>query len=406
MRSLSKWIVATAVLCSLSVVLLQSQMPEPHLNTIKTRFAGSGTTISAVSQSSPINPPGPPLPTTTTSLILDDFEDEAIRVVQPFEPEIKYQKLWNSSSRPLSFSGFTTADKHDGDQSLMNDYAAPAAGGNWQYHFYPYTVRLPDWADGWQYAKKFIKSGVWTENTYNPMRFWIKLPPRIAYADGGNLNFEIGTFVRGSTSPLTAHESDNRHYYHRYNLASTGRWEQMLVDMHPSAQRQGGHECSEPSGRGECGPLYHPTDEPAFNYFDLITGFYFDFPYVTGNGFKGTFLMDSVEFYVEPQQENDEQIYSVHSVYIPETREVRVGWSHKKGETVAHEVRYAWTDIHASGWAAATGAPGGRVRNVDGGGYNAMRWKGVLPVEGQALVYIAIKPVGATLFTQISVPLQ
>lgn len=68
-------------------------------------------------------------------------------------------------------------------------------------------------------------------------------------------------------------------------------------------------------------------------------------------------------------------------------------------------MRYSFTDIHDSGWAAATAAPGGSIAPVDPY-YNVMEYSSsAINVSGRQ-TFVAIKPQGATLFRQIAIPLQ
>jgi len=74
---------------------------------------------------------------------------------------------------------------------------------------------------------------------------------------------------------------------------------------------------------------------------------------------------------------------------------------------VLDEVRYSFTDIHASGWSSATATPNGVVAPPGSGGYNGMVYDSTaLPLAGHSVVYIAIKPQNSTLFTQVAVPLN
>ncbi|HLP43120.1 MAG TPA: hypothetical protein VK465_16560, partial [Fibrobacteria bacterium] len=88
--------------------------------------------------------------------------------------------------------------------------------------------------------------------------------------------------------------------------------------------------------------------------------------------------------------------------YVPATNEVYLTWSRPKDDnTTNHEVRFSNRDIHQIGWNAATPAPNGIVAPKGTGGYNGMAYVSpALPTNG--ILYLAIKPQGATLFSQIS----
>lgn len=344
----------------------------------------------------PVPTPPPTPPSSTQSTVLDAFT--SLRVVQPNEPDIRQRFLWSLYSVQNHALDIVAVD---GVQALRSVYPG---GSNWQLALHTYTEQAPGFpSNGWQYTKAFTASP-WVNNTYNRLRFRIKLPPGIFPRTGGASNFEVGTFIRKTTDPITNQESDNRHYYHFYNFKTTGAWETVIVDMHPNAQRQSANECSAPSGSGECGVLAYPTGEAGFNYFDLLTHFYLDFPYNTGAGFPvpATFLVSGVEFYKETNVENEDQVYSLHAS-LTTSGQLSLGWQHKKFESSSHEVRYAWSSIHASGWNAAT--PLATVPAPNTGGYNGMDYNGSVPIAGHSggTLYLAIKPVGTTLFRQIAV---
>jgi hypothetical protein len=257
---------------------------------------------------------------------------------------------------------------------------------------------LLGWSDGWQFMRRFVTNpSSWQTGRVNRMRFWIKVPPGPGTPSGGNHNFEIGTYVRCST--CGGAEDGGSHFYHFYNFGSTGEWEQVIVDTHPDHERGG-------NGSSELPDQLHPTGESAYTYFDLITRFYLDFE---GQQFNmpATFYLDGFELYTETRPENVAQVRSLHAVYVPQTNEVRVGWTRHKGEdNVRHEVRYSFSDIHSGGWNNATAAPSGVVTPPSSGGYNGMVWRSTaLNLSGRSQVYIAIKPQNSNLFRQIRVPL-
>src|SRR5262249_19894791 len=121
-----------------------------------------------------------------------------------------------------------------------------------------------------------------------------------------------------------------------------------------------------------------------------------------------TYLVDELEFYQETRPENDEQIYGITATYVPEENRVFVGWGrHKDENTIAHEVRYAFSSIHAIGWEAATPAPHGVVRPPGYQGYFTMYYDTTeIPITDQPTLYIAIKPQNAALFSEIAMPLS
>jgi hypothetical protein len=328
------------------------------------------------------------------SYLLDDFEDPSIRVVQPTYPRY----LW-SISEGVGTGPTTLAknEKHDGAQSIKSVFT----GGDWQWHVYTYTEGLSGFSNDWQFVRKFVKNpSTWQLGKVNRLKFWIKLPPGIVAYKDGEPNFHFGTFIRCST--CTGDESDNGHFYHYYNLETTGQWEQIIVDTIPDHQRSGNANLDQPD-------RLFVTNEPNFTYFDAMVRFYLDIPWNQGGvPLNSAFYMDGFQFYVETNPENIEQIRSMHASYDPVLNRVAVGWNRKKSETtVKHEVRYAFTDIFQSGWDAATPAPSGTITPPSTEtGYNAMWWSSTaIPLAGKTNLYVAIKPQNSNRFRQIVIPL-
>jgi hypothetical protein len=331
--------------------------------------------------------------------VLDNFEAASLRIVQPSEPSVlKY--LWNLGigNGPTSL---TTVDKHDGVQSLLSHYTG---GTNWQFQFYTYTVSLPGWPDGWHYIRRFANnpsmnpsggSPAWQTGKINRLRFWIKVPPSVQRAGGGDHNFEFGTFLARSGAEASG-ETDNHHHYHFFDIGYSGQWEQIIVDTHADHIRGAVGDAEQPD-------LLYPYQD-GNTYFDLMTRFYLDFYYITT---AGDYYIDGFELYQDQNPQNVDQVRNLQAVYIPNTNEVRVQWGRRKDQTtVLHEVRYAFTDIFSIGWANATPAPNGTITPPGSGGFNRMSWSATtINLSGRSTLYVAIKPQNSSLFSQISIPL-
>jgi len=144
------------------------------------------------------------------------------------------------------------------------------------------------------------------------MRFWVLIPEGFQGVTGrnsGNANLQIGTYVRSSTGDPY---SQGSHYYHHYNLKHTGAWHQIILDTHPNHLVGG-------SGGTEWGNRPYPTGEEGYNYFDALTRFYFDWVGLAPS-YPSVFYFDGFELYQEINVENEDQIYSVHGVYVPDSK--------------------------------------------------------------------------------------
>jgi hypothetical protein len=353
--------------------------------------------------------PAPPV-------ILDDFENGMLRVMNPNE-RLDRRNLWNvypygDNARVYYSQGIasvTTEDAHSGRYALKGvlsgEMTAPyKSPGGMYLLFLPYTE--PN--NMWHFMREYLRAGQWKPDTYNRMRFWIKVPREFEKLRSplGQKDLQIGTYVRsthGGTAGSGGQESGlgGNHHYHEYNIPYTGEWHQVIFDTHPSHQRGG-------VGYMEWGDSPYPTGEQGHNYFDAMTCFYLDLASQKSlSAYPATFYFDDFELYKETNPENIDQIYSLNGVYVPSTNEVYVGWSHPKDdEKTQYEVRYAFEDIFKTGWDKARPAPNGLLKPV-GGAYNGMEYSSnKLPLAGHDRVMIGIKPANSKRFRQIAIPLR
>lgn len=334
------------------------------------------------------------------TILFDNYET-GLRVINPSLTN-NYRWLWNQCDVCETYFGgpsepgtqsATSQLAHDGKQSLQITVLA----GTVYMQFYPYV----DSAKRWDYLRQWTLGSPWAFNTYNRLKFWIKVPPGIQKASGGDRNFDFGTYLRSQSAPTNSAESDNLHFYHWFNVPYTGQWHQVIVDNHPD------HRRDDPAGGNDEQPvMINPTGEPGVNYFDAMTRVYVDF-HLNPSSYPADFLFDGFELYNEIRPENVDQIRALNGVYVPSTNEIIVGWRRNKNDnTINHEVRYSFQDIFTIGWNAATPAPNGLVAPLGYGGYNGMEWSTrSIALGTNKTIYIAIKPQNSTLFHQIAIPL-
>jgi hypothetical protein len=349
------------------------------------------------------------------SVLLDDFETP-LRVMNPHLSQLWERNLWSVfpggdlSHRSISagIADVSTEDAHSGKASLkgvMTGAVSPGqTPGGMYLFFYPYTEK----DNQWHFLREYIRSGEWKRNTYNRLRFWIKVPSTFAgaFRKGGQANTQIGTFVRSSSgSRIGSGGSESgvggNHFYHLYNIPYTGEWHQIIMDMHPSHVRGA-------PGNTEFGDMPNPTGEEGYNYFDLMTTFYVDLDSHSAlTSYPSAFYFDDFELYSETNPENTEQIYSLHGVYTPSANEIFVGWSHPKDDDrTRYEVRYSFEDIHKIGWEHANAMPAGVVKPL-GDAYNSMEYvTRQVDVRGRGRIMVGIKPQNSALFRQIVIPIR
>ena len=327
------------------------------------------------------------------SIILDNFESDSIRVVNPSEQDPQNLYLWNQYKNDFyagpdpGTEGISNDQAHDGTRSLK----VVVNGGNIYLQFYTATTT-------WNFMHQYVQPPTaWTPNKYNAMRFWIKVPQQIVASNGGHENVQIGTYVRAENGDVY---SAGSHYYHHYNFKYTGEWEQVIFDTHPTYLIGAG-------GNTELGNVEYPFGGDSWNYLDALTRFYFD-GQGSLSGYPAAFYFDGFELFTRPATENIDQVYSLHGVYVPSTNEVSVGWARRKDQdTLPYEVRYAFRDIYSIGWSAATPAPNGTIAANGEEAYNLMEYSTrAIKTAGNSTIYIAIKPQSSSLFRQISIPIE
>jgi len=331
--------------------------------------------------------------------LFEDFETPELVATNPGESEPDRKYLWSQyaegGDRP-GLARLTSDYSYNGNQSISVTIT-PGAKGDFYLQFRPTVGSVKT------YAREMKPEIEWKLDYFDRIKFWVLLPSTLPKAPLGQKNAQFATYTRSLATPTNTYESENGHWYHHYNLFPTGQWHQIIVDLHPNAQRG-------VAGRLELGNLPYPTGDAGYNYFDVITRFYMTVYYKASEGlpFPATMYADYMEFYKELSPENIDQVYSLHGVYVPSDNKVVVGWMrHKEENKVRHEVRYAFQSIHEIGWSQATQAPDGMVKPEGWDGYNGMEWStSQIDLKGRSHIYIGIKPENATLFRQIEVPIR
>jgi hypothetical protein len=234
----------------------------------------------------------------------------------------------------------------------------------------------------------------WRFDTYNRLRFWFKTPP--ATRPDGLVQFGVGTYV---SRVRDGGDANRTSYFHLFQVPATGQWSQVVLNMHP--HWHGGH------GGPDVGNQPQPTGEAGINYFDALQRFFLEARSAPA-GYPADYFLDEMEFVHERYPENDEQVFGITATRVPETSRLIVTWNRPSREdTLVHEVRYAFRNIHEVGWEAAHPAPNGQVKPSGKSDATGMVYdSAVLPLQGQSLLYLAIKPENARRFSQVAIRLK
>jgi RNA polymerase sigma factor (sigma-70 family) len=328
-----------------------------------------------------------------SSMVLVNFDSSAL-------PVNKFGELYPRCDPPgeqgddggVFGSRINSADAVSGSSLQMR-----LTEGRWKAQFAP-----DDKAGKKRFAREYCADpGGWRFNIYKRLRFWIKLPAGSTHHfTDGRTNVGVGAYVRRVNNVnLSSLNEGGGSYTHWVNVP-VGRWVQVIVNMHPD------HQWGDAIGK-DVGNVPHPTGEAGYNYFDALTQFSIE-ARAQPSSYPADYLLDEIEFVHQPNSENDGQIYSLTATYDRTDNRLIVTWNRPSGEdAVRHEVRYAFTDIHGIGWAQAVPAPAGIVTPPGKGrGYNGMVYDTTeLPLSQQTIVFIAVKPENANVFSQIAVPL-
>jgi hypothetical protein len=340
-----------------------------------------------------------PIPDISNELTLDDFEYTTIPKV-PFNS--MSSDLWNHYGNDPNFEpGYpdvgsvetTTTESYSGSRSLQVN----VDNGNIYTQFYP-----NDSAE-WFYMREInnaINTPQWELDTYEALRVWIKVPPLLDRTDGRG-NFTVGTYFRGTEGSRNSSEGDGGgHGYHYYNLRGPDVWHQIIIDRHMSHLRGS-------TGSAEQPVLTYPTGEAGYNYFDLMTRFYFDGNGIpdSGSSYPYEYYIDKVELFKERAGYNVTSVYNPSAAFKPSTNTLYLAWNRIKPEnSVDHEVRYSFSPIGS--WGDTTAAPSGIVSPPGVGGYNIMLYEtSSINVGSNTVMYIAIKPQNSDDFRVLEVPL-
>jgi hypothetical protein len=344
------------------------------------------------------------------TVLLDNFEG-GLRIAVPSETTPQYRDLWNQYTSDFyggciqpcdpGLALIATNPVHDGTKALQVHLTPSLTGqGNLYMSFYP--------NDGvhWHFMREYVQPpSAWQLDTFNRMRLWVRFPSNVGAGlavPTGQYNLSVGTYVMKSTADGSQPEDGGGHFYHNFDIPYTGAWHQIIVDMHPTHRR--GDDPSFEWGTS----AYYITHETGFNYFDALNRFYFDLQGDLPNGPPpADFYFDGFELYQDTNPENVNQIYSLNAAYVASSNTVVMGWNRRKDEqAVAHEVRYAFSDIYALGYGNASVAPNSPVKGGPDGVYNQMKYSTTaINVAGHTTLYMAIKPQNSNLFRQIVIPL-
>ncbi|MEZ4225717.1 MAG: hypothetical protein R3B13_32495 [Polyangiaceae bacterium] len=333
--------------------------------------AGSGGTGASSSGGTGALPAADPI-------VLDDFSDLRTNSVLP-NPESPPQPLWypqHDSSNP----------------SVSNSTLTLDVAGAPQIYF-----RSVDNL-GWYFIRKLVESGTWSDSGFNRLRFRVKQAQGMSISTSGGHNIEWASFLHvGSKTdgPWSGSDDNNWHFYHFLDIPSDGLWYHVIIDTYPDHQR------GEP-GADEQGDQEFPSGGNQYNYFSMMTSFYYDLPYASASG-QVQFREFSL-FYEDNATVPLAQVRSLNGAYDPATHTVKLGWGRRKDQS-GHGYSVAWSYSPITSFGSATLAGSLKSPNTDA--YNGVHYTfSEADFANHPRVWVAIQPEGATTFRQIAIDLQ
>ncbi len=335
------------------------------------------------------------------TVLLDDFEAASIREGCSNPVSLLFSQyegdLFNGPD-PGS-EEITTAEAYSGTRSLHitceDNGSGDLQSGNVYMHMVPndctVILNMHDWVQ---------PPSAWQVDTFNRMRFYMKIAPGVTRLTNGSPSIAFGTYVREQNGDPLNQEAGGGHYYHFATASYSGRWHKFIIDWHPTARRGD-------SGWIDRGAVQYPTNTGAgWNYFDALTRWYVDINSTPPDPYPAHFYFDKFELYQDTRNEDIDYVYSVNGVYNPATNLLSVGWNRYKPNQADHEVRYAFDSIHDIGWANATVAPGSPVTPPGVSGYNMMNYDtDQINMGSKQTIYVGIKDVSMGGFREISLDL-
>lgn len=362
------------------------------------------------------------LPLIVASSLEASFAQSAKMVLQDFNKIASPPKNIGGTGYPMEYTN--AGLKVGGNTIISIDSKNKALGtGNGlklslTEGFSLYTQWNPYDGSGRGFTRDYLENPAgWQFNTYNRFRFWF-FPASNGSVEqfNGTNNYYLGTYVKRVTNAARySDEEGGNHYYHSFNLLRN-QWALCVFNSHPSHRRGN-------SGGTDPGNLPYPTTpeyggsgDPSrtYNYFDTLTRFYIQEVNKLTNVFPRDYWIDEIEFYQEPNPENDEQVYSICASYNRTDNRIFLSWSRLKDEnSIKHEVRYSFSEIYDNtrpdkGWSNATPAPNGLIKPPGWQGYNGMVYDtSAIPIDtNKSMIYLIIKPENSNLFSQIRLPLN
>jgi hypothetical protein len=202
-------------------------------------------------------------------------------------------------------------------------------------------------------------------------------------------NIQLGTYVKDHQDPTRTDQGN--HFYHLLNAEIVAdRWYKIWMDDKPQ------HQVGAP---GEYGPdpLYATQGE---HYFHALTRWYIDHQPL--NQGWGDHRVDVAGFHF--LQIDDEPTALVSTVMAGyDGTKYDVSWSAPGvAPAITYDVRYSTTSMK-NGGGFLTGTDGGQVSSR-GDAYKGVDWQSPTMAEANPGLFVAIRPVGETLFTEKYIP--
>ena len=158
------------------------------------------------------------------------------------EPVVLKFLDFNDGKIPVNKDGAGYPNQYapDGTATVGLDDKDAVAGRSLRFEvtrgvFYAqFNAHNPDGSRG--FAREYVSPpDKWKFGTLNRLSFWVQSPPNgRPLRTGGQQNMDVGTYVKRVEGADThSDETGGGHWYHMFNIAPTGTWTRVIVNMHP-----------------------------------------------------------------------------------------------------------------------------------------------------------------------------
>ena len=254
-----------------------------------------------------------------------------------------------------------------------------------------------------------VQPASWPGNGYfNRLEFFVFVDSTTSPSAGRNLVVTTSTRDPDSGLPLGGAGGGGAKFRHKFQVPHSGGWQKVVLDVH--ADEALGR--SPPPGKQDYGVITNPLGtltSKGHSYYDVVDQMEIHFEGASTVE-AATWKIDGVRLYREDYLENEENVHSMTGSVVLNPSgvlgpELFASWTRNKDDLSAHEVRYAYANIHETGFNSANVLP--EVPSTADPTMQVAMTSGLQsPPPAATHLYLAVRPKGAVAFKQIKIPIR